>query len=76
MKQDELGFYGCYKEQEEMDRSISSSIYPIDSLRKRIRAKRTIAFSETCCGSKEHKLRFQERVDTFDVVLKLIRGII
>lgn len=53
-------------------RTISSSIYPIDSLRKQIAVKRNEAFNETCYGSREHKLEASARVGAYDVVLGLI----
>lgn len=58
-----------------MGRSISSSIYPIDSLRKQIRAKRDEAFAEAVSGGREKKLQLLAMVNAYDVVLKLIRGI-
>lgn len=45
-------------------------------LRRQIRTKRDAAFAEVCCGSREHKLQSQSMVNAYDVVLKLIRGII
>jgi len=56
--------------------SFSSSIYPIDSLRKQIRAKRDEAFAEAVSGSREKKLQLLAMVNAYDVCLKLIRGII
>lgn len=55
-------------------RTISSSIYPIDSLKKQIQAKRLEAFNETCYGSREHKLQSQAMMNAYDVVLELIDG--
>ncbi len=51
---------------------ISSSIYPIDSLRNQIQAKRDWAFAEASCGSREHKLEAQAMMNAYDVVLNLI----
>ena len=54
------------------NKSISSSIYPIDLLGKQICVKRNESFNETCYGSREHKLQAQAMVNAYDVVLELI----
>lgn len=55
-----------------MGRSISSSIYPIEWLRKTIEKKRDEAFAETAYGSREHKLQLQAMVNAYDICLRLM----
>ena len=42
-----------------MGRSISSSIYPIENLKRKIQTKREEAFAESAWGSREHQLQLQ-----------------
>ena len=47
----------------------------IEGLRKQINIKREYAFGESLFGSLEHQAQMQATVNTFDVVLKLIKDI-
>lgn len=56
-----------------MKKTISSSIYPIDNLKKQLQTLRDEAFAESAWGSRERKLRLQEKVNTLDIVLDMIK---
>ncbi len=51
---------------------ISSLIYPIQSLRNQIQAKREEAFDNSLFGNLENQLQLQAMVNAYDLVLKLI----
>ena len=54
--------------------TISSSIYPIEWLRKTIQAKRDKVFAESAYGSREHRFEMLAMINAYDIVLKLIEG--
>lgn len=55
-------------------RGISSSIYPIQSLRNQIQAKRDEVFNSSLFGNLESQVKFEAMVNAYDVVLELIDG--